>query len=174
MVRKLLVLYINFILFTTPSAGQRSSSDHTCGYLRSQYRNATLQNESGGCCGKPDSTIVLVLPEVDITGYGICGKQTINMTMGWQWTQYPAPLNVSRVLSVVKEFTGKNAIVWSLNGTRMFGFVIGDITNDGTTIGVTGIRDENDGVQTEILPGQCHFTLDAIPFSDGDYSFDYY
>ena len=157
MVRKL--LYINFILFTTPSAGQRSWSNHTCGYLRTQYRKATLQNESEGCCGKPDSTIVL--PEVDITGYGICGKQTINMTRGWQWTQYPAPLNVSRVLSVDTGFTGKNAIVWSANGTQMFGFVIGEITN-GTIIGVTDIIDENDGVQTEILQGPCHFTLDAV------------
>ena len=90
MVRKLLVLYINFILFTTPSAGQRSSSDHTCGYLRSQYINATLQYKSGGCCGKPDSTIVL--PEVDITGYRLPTMSRSNLTFNEHCSLYKGKL----------------------------------------------------------------------------------
>ena len=161
MLRKLLVLYINFILFTTPSVGQRSSSNRTCGYLRSQYTNAAVQNQSGGCCGKASD--VLVAPDVDITGYGYCHTHSINMTAGWRWTQYPSPLKITQTPVVDPGFIGKNAIVWYPDGVQMFGFVIGNIT-DKTTIEVMGIKDDNNQDVSALQTGMCLFTLDKTNY----------
>ena len=165
MLRKRLVLYINFILFAT-SLGQRSSSNRTCGYLRSQYTDAAVQNQPGGCCGKASDA--LVAPDNDITGYGHCDTHSIRMTAGWQWTQYPSPLKITQTLVVDPGFIGKNAIVWDPDGVQMFGFVIGNIT-DNTIIEVMDIRDDNNTDVSALPTGMCHFTLDKVTFKFSAY-----
>ena len=96
--------------------------------------------------------------EVDLTGYGMCGHDTISMSVGWTWTQYPEPLQIVSTYKVPVDFTGKNAIVWANN--TMYGFVIGNISD--TMIGVTDVRTEANIRLTELpFIGSCHFTLDA-------------
>ena len=155
---KMIMVTILLISFTHALA---STEHNTCGYLKSAYLNAIVEGDTGqsGCCGKASDA--LVAPDIDITGYGYCDAHSINMTVGWRWTQYPSPLKISRTLGVNQGFTGKNAIVWSPDGFEMFGFVIGKITNN-TLIEVTGIKNETDGDVPELPKGMCRFTLDAF------------
>ena len=115
-----------YILLTSLSI---ASSNYTCGYLKLQYASALIEGETSGCCGKSEDTVIN--PEVDISGYGTCDGDTLNITKAWEWTQYPSELDVTAVLTVDPDFVNKNAILWNEMG--MYGFVIAEITN-GTII----------------------------------------
>jgi hypothetical protein len=90
---------------------------------------------------------------IDLSGVGHCSGRTLNVTSAWSWTQYPSSPSVTEVSEVPEGFVGKNAIVWTGEGT-FDEFVVRGV--DGML--VTADRDVD-------IRGSCHFTMDAAPGS---------
>jgi hypothetical protein len=87
---------------------------------------------------------------IDLSGVGHCSGRTLNVTAAWSWTQYPSSPSVTEVSEVPDGFVGRNAIVWTGEGT-FDEFVVRGV--DGML--VTADKDLNsDGI--------CHFTLDWV------------
>jgi hypothetical protein len=91
---------------------------------------------------------------VDISGYGTCSGNTIQVAKAWNWTQHPAPVEVESVPKdspLFSAFLQRNSIVWSEDG--------GDMQ------GVTPVSFEKGVLTTKEdlwTSGTCHFTLDAV------------
>ena len=90
---------------------------------------------------------------VDVSGYGTCFGDRVNVSKAWVWTQHPAPLEVQTLVdySMLKEFKGRNSIAWSDEGERLVGFDVKDV------VGRTIVAD-----RPLFGSGKCHFTLDAV------------
>jgi hypothetical protein len=100
--------------------------------------------------------------KVDVSGYGTCTDDTINVTRAWVWTQHPAPLKVLELNASLFEeynitdpnryldyFIGRNSVVWGFDDD-LEGFT--PASRDGSVLTL----DRNVHVQ-----GMCHFTLDS-------------
>jgi hypothetical protein len=86
---------------------------------------------------------------IDLSGVGHCSGRTLNVTAAWSWTQYPSSPSVTEVSEVPDGFVGRNAIVWTGEGT-FDEFVVRGV--DGML--VTADKDVD-------IRGSCHFTMDA-------------
>ena len=123
------------------------ASQYTCGYVRNQYRNAS-------CCGQPDNTTIE--PAIDVSGYGHCSGNTIDVINAAAWTQYPTRSNVTAVSpdqlpDILSMFVGRNSIIWA-DDSDIVGFVVSDQTSGNKIVM------EEERVHVD---GTCHFTLDS-------------
>ena len=101
--------------------------------------------------------------KIDVSGVGSCSGSVITVDRAWMWTQHPSPLRVEplRDYTVLKEFKGRNSIVWGRTA-QLVGFDV--------------LRVDGNRVTTDRpipIVGKCHFTLDSY-YCGGDTPCDKY
>ena len=89
--------------------------------------------------------------KIDVSGVGSCNGSVITVDRAWMWTQHPSPLRVEplRDYTVLKEFKGRNSIVWGGTDAQLVGFDV---------LRVDGNRITTDRMIS--IQGECHFTVD--------------